>query len=422
MPRPAQALPIYQKNRSWYVDLRRYRDVGGDRMALMVPGEPRKAVTDRRMAAALAREQIARCEAARRDRRQVRGPSLSAAAGPFLVWKATQSDASDRTLKTHERNLAAAIEFFERHGERSLDTIRPSDVEAWLDHLRKTVPARRAGQGVTNWTLLDRLKSLSLLYRWAAYRELIAPGYNPVAALMGEAKPSATIEEARFFQPTMVALLLEAARVVPAEQMPFQYPLVATFAYTGDRRREVLGLERQDVDFARNTITFRPNAWRGLKTKKSARVVPLWPELAAILKPWIARLPPGKLLFPSYVSGQEQMLQDPKRLWRRLERATRYERREPLDPARVGAKGFRNAYAAVRLQTLDRGAPVAVYTVARELGHSTTRMREDIYGHLGQVAARSDEVRFALDERDEWFHDRLVSLRVMSWPESAKAA
>jgi hypothetical protein len=252
MPRPAKALPIYQKNGRWYADLRRYRDVGGDRTALMVPTEPRRAVTERRMAEALTRELLARCEAARRDRRQLQGPSLSAAVGPFLVWKAKQSDVSVRTLETHERNLTAAIAFFERHGQRPLDTIRPSDVEAWLDHLRATVPARQVERGVTNWTLLDRLKSLSLLFRWAAYRELIPPGYNPVAALMGDAKASAAIDEAHFFQPGVVALLLEAARVVPAHWMPFQYPLVATFAYTGGRRREVLGLERTDVDFARH--------------------------------------------------------------------------------------------------------------------------------------------------------------------------
>jgi hypothetical protein len=57
------------------------------------------------MAESLARDLIARCEAARRNRRQLQGPSLSQAAGPFLVWKAKQPDASERTLKTHERNL-----------------------------------------------------------------------------------------------------------------------------------------------------------------------------------------------------------------------------------------------------------------------------------------------------------------------------
>jgi integrase len=35
---------------------------------------------------------------------------------------------------------------------------------------------------------------------------------------------------------------------------------------------------------------------------------------------------------------------------------------------------FRHTHCAARLQTLDRGAPVGPYTVARELGHDSTAM------------------------------------------------
>ena len=30
----------------------------------------------------------------------------------------------------------------------------------------------------------------------------------------------------------------------------------------------------------------------------------------------------------------------------------------------------------------DRGRPVALYTVARELGHRSTNVIEDVYGHV----------------------------------------
>ena len=42
----------------------------------------------------------------------------------------------------------------------------------------------------------------------------------------------------------------------------------------------------------------------------------------------------------------------------------------------------RHTYASQRVQTCDRGRPVALYTVARELGHKTTDMLEDRYLHL----------------------------------------
>ena len=55
---------------------------------------------------------------------------------------------------------------------------------------------------------------------------------------------------------------------------------------------------------------------------------------------------------------------------------------------------FRHTYCAARLQTLDRGAPVSTYTVARELGHSSEAMVRRVYAHLGQVRHRSEVVEY----------------------------
>jgi integrase len=65
------------------------------------------------------------------------------------------------------------------------------------------------------------------------------------------------------------------------------YPLLATFLLSGGRAGEVLGIELDDVSFDRQTITFRPNTWRRLKTQTSWRVVPLFPQLAEILRPYV---------------------------------------------------------------------------------------------------------------------------------------
>jgi integrase len=66
------------------------------------------------------------------------------------------------------------------------------------------------------------------------------------------------------------------------------FPLLATFLLTGGRRAEVLGLEISDVSFPRNTVTFRPNRFRRLKTATSARVVPVWPQLRDILTAYLS--------------------------------------------------------------------------------------------------------------------------------------
>ena len=48
----------------------------------------------------------------------------------------------------------------------------------------------------------------------------------------------------------------------------------------------------------------------------------------------------------------------------------------------VRTKPFRHTYGSMRIQTVDSGEPVAIYTVSRELGHRDTKMVEQTYGHL----------------------------------------
>ena len=76
----------------------------------------------------------------------------------------------------------------------------------------------------------------------------------------------------------------------------------------------------------------------------------------------------------------------------------------------IRAKMFRHTYCAARLQTLDHGATVSVYKVARELGHSGTGMVEKVYSHLGTVRHRSEVVEFRAEQHAEVLGDRLSSL------------
>jgi integrase len=55
---------------------------------------------------------------------------------------------------------------------------------------------------------------------------------------------------------------------------------------------------------------------------------------------------------------------------------------------------FRHTYATARLQTTENGAPVSTWTVAKELGHTTSAMIDKVYGHLGTVRHRSEFVEY----------------------------
>lgn len=76
----------------------------------------------------------------------------------------------------------------------------------------------------------------------------------------------------------------EQAATEPIDDAAHGHVLVAIFLLTGCRFRGVAGLELDDVSFDRKTITVRPNRWRGLKTRTSHRVIPMWPQLEAILR------------------------------------------------------------------------------------------------------------------------------------------
>ena len=60
---------------------------------------------------------------------------------------------------------------------------------------------------------------------------------------------------------------------------------MATLLLTGGRPSEVLGLTVSDVTFDRETVRIR-----GTKTLGSDRTMPLWPQPAAILQPYVRGL------------------------------------------------------------------------------------------------------------------------------------
>ena len=73
---------------------------------------------------------------------------------------------------------------------------------------------------------------------------------------------------------------------------------------------------------------------------------------------------------------------------------------------------FRHTYCAARLQTLDAGAPVSVYTVAKELGHGGESMVRRVYGHLGQVRHRAEVVEYRVQQHVAKLGERLAALNL----------
>jgi integrase len=397
---------LYWRSGRAYADFRDFADVGGRQEALIPEGQSR-ATQDTDVASILLAARLAELQELRLLRQTTglrRIENLSSYVERHLIQKAENEDVTDRTIETNEKHLTAALEFF---GDVPLTIIRPSDVKRWMSWLKKTRQGRN-GPVVAGGTLRHYINSLSNLYRAAQEDEVVSPGYNPVAAIAK--KPKSAEEEPVWYEVDEAALILEAARGFKPVRSDlaygFAYPLIATYLLSGGRRSEVLGLEVEDVSFDRQTVTFRTNEWRRLKTPKSNRVIPLWPQLAEILGVYLTAQPPAQLLFPAFVAGRERMVTELRKMLGGV--AARLNWTGPP----IRAQAFRNTYCAARLQTLDRGQPVSLFTVSRELGHTSTKLVERVYSHLGQIRHRADVVEYRADDFADALGERLTALRV----------
>jgi integrase len=400
---------LYRRRGRWYSDFRAFAAVGGRQEGMIAPGESR-ATTDRAIAEALHDARLQQLKDARRNRVLVGHTSVG-----LGTYAARHLVAMAESGKAGAAWLAVLQNIYERAGaflgiERPLEHIRPRDVAAWIAHLREHgVPGPREGTitRLSETSLRHHLYALSHLYERAQGDEVVPAGYNP--ARLVRDKPKVATVEATWWEVPEAALLLEAARTlrpVPGSRhdASYGYPLLATLLLTGGREAEVLGLEVTDISFDRQTVTFRPNTWRRLKTKRSARTVPLWPQLAEILGPYLVppdRTPRTGLVFPGETGG---LRTDVRKLWSRI------AVRAGFPAGALRSKQCRHTYTASRLQTLDRGAPVALYTVSRELGHSSTDMVEKVYSHLGTVRHRSDVVEYRVEQHRERLAHRLAAL------------
>lgn len=403
-----------------YADLRRF---GGGYVALRVPGSHRALTRDQAelaetlaadLVAAATKQQHAAAEDAALGRSAV---TLADAVRDHLVARAKAGKVTDGQLSADEHFLTRFVDHC--GAARRLSEIDTTTVRRWLEHLR-TLPGRR-GTTLDDATVRHHLNAVSGLFRRARAEKWIVKTHDPVGDLLE--KPVGNPDEPLWLEVAEAALFLAAAEHCPVgpaatgqPPVPFGYELLATFLLTGGRQDEVLGLEVGDVDLTRKTVTFRPNGWRRLKTRTSHRSLPLWPQLERILRAYLAgpHAPQGRLLFPSNRSvGEERMLTDVRKL---LDRVTARAgelyvmdqgQRRKAEAQEIRTKCFRHTYVTARLQTLDRGAPVSVWTVAREVGHSGTGMIERVYGHLAEVRHRAAAVEYRVQQHRRVLRGRL---------------
>jgi integrase len=412
---------LYLKGKRWYADLRDYSAVGGGQEGMKAPGSG-MATTDPDEAAQLLATRLGELQELE-DRRKGKAlvglrkqSGLAAYADEHLRRKAEDGEAVASWLTQAQKHLETAAAFF--GPDLDLAAITPDDLGRYVDHLRKLDNGRDGT--LSDTSVRKYLNSLSNLYKRA-----LSEGYvksNPVSSMYS--KPTETAAEAEYLEPHEATLLLEAARTyqpsesevqahggaISAKPNPWMYPILATFLLSGCRKSEVLGLEVDDVSFRLGKVYIRTNQWRRLKTKGSKRSVPLWPQLREILEAYMVERERegglGSLLFPSNRGDGESMITDLRKALDKI------GERAGFPKGHVRLHMLRHTYTAARIQSMDRGAPVALYTVARELGHSSTDMIEDRYGHLHDraVLGGSEVVEYRVEHHRETIGERVDAL------------
>lgn len=316
--------------------------------------------------------------------------------GPYvtehLARKRASRACSPRWLRCVETHLGAAVDVL--GAGIALEAVHLRNIESFLSHLLDRPNGR--GGTLRSGTIDHYLNSLSHVFHRAELDGLV--DRNPVAQLLDRPRPTPSATP-WLEVPEVAALLDQARRATPRRPdlaMPYLFELVAFFSYTGLRKAEGLGTRTADLHLDRGVLLVRPNRWRGLKTGESERVLPVFSELRMILEAYLASpyAPTGDLLFPSPVGAVERPLTNLRRSFGPLPMPARLGDGTGRDTATLGTRILRHSYCAARLQTLDHGAPISPYTVARELGHTDLSMVLRIYGHLGTIRCRHEEVRF----------------------------
>ncbi|MGH7582349.1 MAG: tyrosine-type recombinase/integrase [Gemmatimonadales bacterium] len=382
-----------------------FRFLGAGQEPLVAPGE-KFATTDPVTASQLYATRLAVLSDGSTPRpiAAKRQGSISATVTEFFAHRRKHIAVTEAWIANQEIMLGRAVRFF--GADREMRNIRPDDVLEWVAALREEETCR--GTHFRGESLRKHIHTLAELFSRAQRTGAVPPGYNPVSLLEKNERPQADPSPNVWLEVDDAARLLEAARtypVTPVRKDPTRlrdpatmlaYPHLATFLLTGGRADEVLGLDVADLLFDRKLIAFRPNQWRRGKKGKTAgaeRMVPMWPQLEAILRDYLQgrhlelRLQfDTTLLFPSAETGRR--LNDIRKM------IDRVAKRAGLQEGIYRATAFRKTFATAALQILDHGAPIAQRTVQAWLGHASGAMLEAVYGKLGTVRHRREVVEY----------------------------
>lgn len=305
-------------------------------------------------------------------------------------WIATTLEASDRKQSTKELYETVARRYIgtDPIARRTLDRLKPSDIEGFLLRMRNTTKDPDGEDATSKYspsTIRTTYTVLRAILDGAKRDGLIAR--NPAEVVK---RPSVERTEARF-------LTIPEARALMAASRSSRYHwAVLLIAHTGLRRGEALALRWDDVDLDHETPTIRVRGTlartRGQlvvttpKTAQSLRTIPLAPDAVDALRRQRAaqmrdRLRAANVWTDSghVFATEEGKPVDPRNLYRVVQVAAKAAGLE-----HVGVHALRHTAATLMLE-----GGVNIKAVSSLLGHSSVAITGDVYAHVTDGTARA---------------------------------
>lgn len=292
----------------------------------------------------------------------------------FLVdyWLAkVKNDASPRTEEGYrhivERHLVPML------GTMRLDKVRPIHIQDYLNKKRAGVNGK---PGLSGQTLKHHYSVLRQAFNFAVRLRLLV--MNPV---LNVSAPKAEVKERQVLDEVQTAQLLTAAKGTPL------YVPTLLAAYTGMRREELLGAMWKDLNWDTQTISvvrtlqkskdgFR---WGQPKSKESKRTIVLSPSLMEALRQHKKEQAETKLrLGTDYQDNDLICARENGEPWEPSRFSTLFRQfQDGLDLPRIRLHDLRHGHCT---HLLRAGQPLKL--VSARMGHSTTSITGDLYGHI----------------------------------------
>jgi integrase len=248
--------------------------------------------------------------------------------------------------------------------------LSPVHITAIRDELRRRT-SPRSGQPLTGSTVRNAFMPLHVVVRREAERGALER--NP---FLGVILPAVRSKEREAVTPATARMLLSALEIPDRA-------FYATAIFSGLRSGEISGLNWGDIDFWNKEIRVsrafdqKTNQTTDPKTKNAKRIVPLLPDLEEVLLEYQAQSAANDGaeriagITPIFLATSGRRLRGAVV----TARAKSAWSRHGMLP--VGLHSSRHTFA-----TMAISAGVGLYELSRTLGHASTSLTSDVYGHL----------------------------------------